>query len=139
MRGKIRRLKTTLAKLEVLKRTDVSIEYHGSIYEKVEHPIMKGDIVQCFEDGVDLTEGAFYEVNSTDTDNDFQFLDDVSDERDRSCNDDEFVPYRKVEGVVSALVAVPGPQGTTVTINQPVHLVLTNVKSIEVKELTAVA
>ncbi len=115
-----------MAKLNVAKLTDGRIEYNGGIYEKAEYPIKRGDIVQANESySDDIEYGGFYEVVAVDNYDDFRIIDDEGDKRERDINDDEFVPYRKV--------AEQSQQPLTITLTQPVHLIITNIASIEFK------
>ncbi|KQL18823.1 hypothetical protein [Cytobacillus solani] len=113
-----------MARLNVKKLSDKQIEYNGVIYAKASHPIQTGDIVLDNEDlGVNAA-GGFYEVIQVNSYDDFTVIDDDSDDRERDTNDRDFVPYRKV---------TDADQPMTITLTQPVHLIIKNIATIEFK------
>lgn len=92
-----------MAKLSGVKIVDMTagevtkVAYEGAEYERVKHPIKKGDLIlNVSDDNVDLTVGAYYVVDLVDEEGDAEFIDDVGDERYRHSENKDFVPFRKV-------------------------------------------
>lgn len=113
-----------MAKLDVKIISEEKVEYNGAIYEKADYPVQKDDIVKSKESGGDISLDSFYLVKGVDPYEDFRFDDDEDDERDRGINDSDFIPFRKVTELIHPI---------TITLDQPVHLIITNIASIEFK------
>jgi hypothetical protein len=121
-----------MAKLKVIKLDSEQIVFNGDTYVKAQHPILLGDIVEAHDDDTDVTKGAFYQVVSVDRFDDFKFIDDENDCRNRDINNDQYTPYRRVVSVPSLSLTKPeGPM--EIVISSPVRLILTNVIGIELK------
>jgi ribosomal protein L21E len=101
-----------MAKLNGVKTLDMvggeitKVEYEGDVYGRVEGEVLPTDLIRAKDDELDITSGGFYALQSIDWDGDYEFLDDVDDERSRSA--EEFEVFRKqssasIESRVTAL------------------------------------
>ncbi|PHD57702.1 hypothetical protein [Bacillus wiedmannii] len=69
-----------MAKLDGVKVVNENtVEYNGFVYEKVMGDAKAADVIQASEQGIDITEEAFYLVTKIDVDTDIVFKDDVND------------------------------------------------------------
>lgn len=83
------------------------ISYNGKEYVKTEEAAKAGDIIRLGEeDSSYLTSGGFYEVDSVDSADDAQIIDDDGDEYDTASLDEEFTVFAVVGTVPSGRLKV---------------------------------